>query len=120
MRLNSSKKEVDMSEREKIIELIKSHQAVFDSTDMDIVESPKGHWLFTRYNESYGYYDAIVHFETAKELAEILLGELAIDIFVDIDREEEAEEGYINYADDVSSSNSYKPNIERLLEYLGK
>ena len=54
MRLNSSKKEVNMSEREKIIELIKSHQAVFDSTDMDIVESPKGHWLFTRYNESYG------------------------------------------------------------------
>ena len=109
MRLNSSKKEVNMSEREKIIELIKSHQAVFDSTDMDIVESPKGHWLFTRYNESYGYYDAIVHFETAKELAEILLGELAIDIFVDIDREEEAEEGYIKQ-EDISRLIAFRNN----------
>lgn len=109
-----------MTEKEKIIKLIEKYQAIFDITDMDVAESRKGHWLFTRYNEENGYYDAIVHFETAKDLAEILLGELATDIFLTIDCEPEEKPNFPNFADDLEMKESYQPHIERLLEYLGK
>ena len=99
--------------------LLKEHKALFEVTDMDVAQSLKGDWFFTRYNKEDGYYDALVRFETAKELAEIMLGELAIDIFATIDCEPEELPKMHNFADDVEMKASYEPHIKRLIEYLG-
>lgn len=109
-----------MTEREKIIELIEKYQRIFDVTNMDVVESPKGQWLFTRFEEEQEYYDAIVHFKTAKELAEILVGELSADILSTVDAAPEEKPKFTNFADDLAMIEEYKPHVERLLEYLGK
>ena len=109
-----------MTERENIIELIEKFQRIFEVTNMDVVESPKGQWLFTRFEPEYEYYDAIVHFKTAKELAEILLGELSTDILSVVDEAPEEKPKFLNFADDLTMIEEYKPYIERALEYLGK
>ena len=104
---------------EKIKKLLEEHKALFEVTDMDVAQSMKGDWIFTRYNKDDGYYDALVRFETAEELAEIILGELAIDIFATIDCEPEEQPKMHNFADDVEMKASYEPHIKRLMEYLG-
>lgn len=109
-----------MNEREKIKKLLEEYKALFDVTDMDVAESQKGQWFFSRYNKENDYFDALVRFETAKELAEIILGELAMDIFVTIDCEPEEIPEFHNFADDVEMKVCYQPHIERLIAYLGK
>ena len=109
-----------MTENEKIKKLLKEHKAIFDVTDMDVAESQKGRWLFSRYNDEFGYYDSLIRFETAKELAEIMLGELAMDIFTSIDSEPEEKPDFPDFADDIEMKDSYQPHIERLIAYLGK
>lgn len=109
-----------MTEREKIKKLMEKHKAIFDVTDMDVAESQKGRWIFTRYNDKFGYYDSLIHFETARELAEIMLGELAMDIFTSIDSEPEDQPEFHNFADSIEMKASYQPHIERLIAYLGK
>lgn len=108
-----------MNEHEKIKKILEEYKALFDATNMDVAESVKGQWYFTRFNEEEGYYDCFVRFETAKELAEIILGELALDIFVTIDCEPETIGSYDNFADDVEMKACYQPHIERLIKYLG-
>lgn len=107
-------------EKEKIMKLITEYKALFEVTDMDVAESQKGQWFFCRYDKENDYYDAFIRFETAKELAEIILGELAMDIFVTIDCEPEDVPQFYNFADDVEMKACYQPHIERLMEYLGK
>lgn len=107
-----------MHEKEKIEKLIETHKALFDATDMDVAMSMKGKWYFSRYNEEFDYYDVIASFKTAKELANLLLGEIALDIFTTIDGEMEEPISYKNHADDLTDVDSYKPHIERLIEYL--
>ena len=114
------KKGDTMQEREKINKLLEEYKALFEMTDMDVAESLKGQWFFSRYNKENDYYDALVRFETAKELAEIILGELAMDIFVTIDCEPENVPQFKNFADSLEMEASYQPHIERLIEYLGK
>ncbi len=107
-----------MTEKEIINKLIEEHKALFEATDMDVAMSMKGRWYFSRYNEEFDYYDAIASFKTAKELATILLGEIALDIFTTIDGEMEEPIEYKNLADELVDAESYKPHIERLIEYL--
>ena len=109
-----------MKEKEKIKNLIKNHKAILKATDMDVAESMKGQWFFTRYNKENDYYDALIRFETADELAEIILGELASDIFATIERDTSDIEQGQNLADDLELHVNYAPHIERLLAYLGK
>lgn len=109
-----------MSEKEKIKKLVEEYKAIFEVTDMDVAESIKGQWFFSRYNKENDYFDSLIHFETAKELAEILLGELAMDMFVLIDCAPEEKPEFKNFADDIDMVDFYHPHIERLLEYLGK
>lgn len=108
-----------MQEKKKIEKLLKEHKALFKITDMDVAQSLKGQWFFSRYNKEYDYYDCLVRFETAKELAEIILGELSIDIFSSIDCEPEEQPTLRDFADDLEMKASYQPHIERLIEYLG-
>lgn len=107
-----------MTEKQKIKMLLKEHKALFKATDLDVAESTKGHWIFFRYNDENGYYDTLSPFETAEELAEMLLGELAMDIFSTIDCEPEEQPEFPNFIDDIDMVESYKPHIDRLLEYL--
>ena len=109
-----------MNENEKIKKLVEEYKGLFEVTDMDVAESMKGQWFFSRYDKENDYYDVFVRFETAKELAEIILGELAMDIFVTIDCEPEDVPKFHNFADDVEMKACYQPHIERLMEYLGK
>lgn len=108
-----------MSEHEKIKKLVEKVKALLLATDMDVSESIKGHWFFSRYNEEFDYYDVLAQFKTAEELAEIILGELSSDMFTTIDAESNSLD-YRNYADDIEMKESYQPYIDRLLEYLGK
>ena len=110
--------EIEMKENEKIRLLIKEHEAIFKATDFDVAESTKGHWMFFRYNEENGYYDTLAPFTTAKELAEIIVGEMALDVFSTIDCEPEYQPDIKNFIDDVDMVDSYKPHIKRLMEYL--
>ena len=107
-----------MNEKEKIKKILEEYQSLFEVTDMDVAESMKGQWLFSRYNKEHDYYDVLVRFETAKELAEIILGELATDIFITIDCEPEPIPKFDNFADDVEMKACYRPHIERLIKYL--
>ena len=107
-----------MNETQKIRMLIEEQEAIFKATDFDVAESTKGHWLFLRHNKENGYYDVLAPFETAKELAEIMVGELALDIFTTIDCEPEEKPVVENFADDIQMVDFYKPHIKRLLEYL--
>lgn len=109
-----------MQENEKIRKLITEHKALFEVTDMDVAESLKGQWLFSRYNKENDYYDAIIQFKTAEELAEILVGELAADIFATIDCSYDEKLDLGNFADDIEMKDTYQPHIERLLTYLGR
>ena len=109
-----------MSENEKIKKLIEEHKALFEVTNMDVAETMKGQWFFSRYNKEMDYYDVITRFETAEELAEIVLGELATDLFVTIDCAPEEPPKYKNLANDLDMESSYQPHIERLIEYLNK
>lgn len=108
-----------MQEKEKIEKLLDEHKALFEVTDMDVAQSLKGQWYFSRFNKEDGYYDCFARFETAKELAEIILGELALDIFACIDCEPEEKPSFDNFADDVEMQACYQPHIERLIEYIG-
>ena len=107
-----------MTEKQKIKNLIKEHKAILEVTDMDVAESTKGHWLFIRYDKEHRLYDALSPFETAEELAEMIVGELAVDIFSTIDCMPEEQPEFKNFADDVHMVETYKPHIKRLLEYL--
>lgn len=107
-----------MTEKEKIKKLIEEHKAILDATDMDVAESLKGEWFFIRQDKEHNYFDSLVYFETAKDLAEIILGELALDIFVTIDCEPEDNPLLPNFADDIQMKSFYEPHIERLLKYL--
>ena len=109
-----------MTEKEKIKKLLVKYESLLAVTDMDVAESQKGQWFFSRYNKENDYYDVFVRFETAKELAEILLGELAMDIFATIDCAPEDELDLGSFANDIEMKAYYQPHIERLLEYLGK
>lgn len=109
-----------MSEYEKIKKLITEHKALFDVTDMDVAESIKGQWFFSRYNKEMDYYEALVRFETAEELAEIMVGELSTDIFVSIDSAPEDPPERRNLANDLDMESTYLPHVERLIEYLNK
>lgn len=108
-----------MHEHQKIKKILEEYKALFEVTNMDVAESIKGQWYFTRFNEEEGYYDCIIRFETAKELAEIILGELAMDILVTIDCEPETMTSFDNFADDVEMKACYQPHIDRLIQYLG-
>ena len=114
------KEGIKLQERDKIKKLIQEYKAIFEVSDMDVSESMKGHWLFSRYNEENGYYDALVHFDTAQDLAEIILGELAADMLVTIDCAPEEPPKFPNFADDIEMKEFYQPHIERLLEYLDR
>ena len=107
-----------MTEREKILKLIEQHKAIFEVTDMDVAESVKGQWYFSRYNKEFDYFDVLVRIETAEELAEAIVGELASDIFVTIDCVPEEKPSLHNFADDIEMKACYQPHIDRLLEYL--
>lgn len=109
-----------MQEKEKIKKLITEHRALFDVTDMDVAESMKGQWFFSRFNEEDDYYDSLVRFETAEDLAQIMLGEMAMDIFSTIDCEPEKIQDLRDFADEIEMKEFYQPHIERLLTYLGK
>ena len=106
-----------MSERQKIQKLLEEHKALFEATNMDVTESVKGHWFFTRYNAEYDYFDAVACFKTAQELAEILLGEIALDIFSTLDAESEEPLAYKNLVDGIEEADFYKPYVERLMQY---
>lgn len=107
-----------MTEKEKIKKIVTDYKALFEVTDFDVAESLKGQWYLSRYNKELDYYDTFVRFKTAKELAEILLGELAIDIFTSIDCEPEETPTFENFANDVDMKACYQPHIERLMKYL--
>lgn len=109
-----------MTEKQKIKKLLTKFKSLFEITDMDVAESMKGHWYFSRYNKDNDYYDTFVRFETAEELAEILLGELATDILTTIDCVPEEAPSFPNFADIVEMKACYQTEIERLMEYLGK
>lgn len=109
-----------MTEKEKIYKLLEEYKALFDVTDMDVAESQKGQWFFSRYNKEMNYFDTLICFETAEELAEIMVGELAMDIFSTIDCEPEQIPEFHNFADDIQMKEIYQPHIERLIAYLGK
>ena len=109
-----------MTEKQKIKKILKEFRAIFKVTDMDVAESMKGEWFFSRYNKENHYYDVIARFETAEELAEIMLGELASDILTTIDCVPEKAPSFTNFADAVEMKAYYQPQIERLMEYLGK
>jgi len=108
-----------MTEKQKIKKLISKFKPLFEVTDMDVAESIKGEWFFCRYNPENKYYDVLARFETAEELAEIMLGEIASDVLTTIDCVPE-EPSYHNFADDLEMESTYQPQIERLIEYLGK
>lgn len=107
-----------MLEREKIVKLLEEYKILFELTDMDVAESIKGYWYFNRYNKEFDYYDVFTRFETAKELAEIILGEIATDIFTTIDCEEDEEPVINSFADVVEMKACYQPHIDRLIQYL--
>lgn len=109
-----------MNEKEKIKKILEEYKELFEVTDMDVAESIKGQWFFSRYNKEYDYYDVFARFETAKELAEIILGELAMDIFTTIDCEPENPPVFDNFADDVELKACYQPHIDRLMNYLNE
>ena len=109
-----------MEESKKIKKLLEEYKALIEITDMDVAESMKGQWFFTRYNKEYDYFDVLTRFETAKDLAEIILGELATDILLTIDCEPEEAPKFKNFANDLEMKETYEPYIERLMEYLGK
>lgn len=109
-----------MTEKEKILKLLENHKDLFKATDMDVFESVKGQWFFTRYNSEFDYFDAIATFKTAEELARIILGEISADLFVTIDGCSEDTFEYTNLVDDVIEADDYQENIDRLLEYLSK
>lgn len=109
-----------MNENEKIKKLLKEYKALFDVTDMDVAESQKGQWFFSRYNKEHDYFDALIRFKTAKELAEIMLGELATDILTSIDCEPEGIPEFDNFADDLEMKACYQPYIERLIAYMNE
>lgn len=107
-----------MTEKERIEKMVNDYKALFEVTDFDVAHSLKGEWFINRYNDEFDYYDTFVRFETAKELAEILLGELAIDIFTSIDADTEDIPTFKGFASDVEMKACYQPYIERLLKYL--
>lgn len=109
-----------MQEKEKIKKLLAEYRALLEVTDMDVAESLKGQWFFSRYNKENDYYDSLIRFQTAEELAEIIVGELAMDIFTTIDCSPEEKPQLRNFADDLEMEACYQPYIERLLEYLGR
>ena len=106
-----------MQERERIIRILEENKALLEATNMDVSESLKGYWFFTRYNPEHDYFDAVVSFKTADELAKILLGEIALDIFTTIDGGLEELLQYRNLADDIEEAEFYKPHVERLMKY---
>jgi len=109
-----------MTEREKIENIIKEYQSLFMATDMDVCHSIKDVWYFTRYNKQYNYYDCLVRFETAEELVQIILGELALDMNCTIGNNPEAPRySNGNFADDVQTKVNYQEYIERLLSKEG-
>lgn len=109
-----------MTERQKIKKLIKEYKGIFKVTDMDVAESIKGEWFFSRHDREYDIYDVLIRFKTARELAEIILGELATDIFITIDCEPEEQPKMHNFADDLNMKACYQPYIDRLLKYLNE
>lgn len=109
-----------MKEKEKIQKILEEYKELFEVTDMDVAESIKGQWFFSRYDKEHDYYDVLARFETAKELAEIILGELATDIFITIDCEPEAVPTFNNFADDLEMKACYRPHIDRLIKYLAE
>jgi len=42
-----------MNERNKIKKILEEYRGIFEVTDMDVAESMKGQWFFTRYNKDY-------------------------------------------------------------------
>lgn len=107
-----------MNENEKIKKLLEEHKALFEVTDMDVAESMKGQWFFSRYNKEIDFYEVLVRFTTAKELAEIIAGELATDLLATVDSAPEETPKPYNFADDLEMEACYKPHIERLIAYL--
>lgn len=108
-----------MTEKQKIRKLVKEYKALLKATDMDVAESVKGQWFFSRYDKENDCYEVLVRFQTARELAEIILGELATDIFLTIECEPEENPLIPNFADDLQMNACYQPQIERLIKYLG-
>ena len=109
-----------MKEKEKIKKLLKEYKPLLKVTNMDVAESIKGQWFFGRYDKENDFYEVLVRFETAKELAEIIVGELATDMLVTIDSVQEESPKPYNLANDMVMEVSYKPYIERLIAYLNE
>lgn len=107
---------MDEKETQKIEKIITEYKKLFDATDMDVARSMKGEWYFARYNKEYDYYDCFVHFQTAKELVEIILGELALDLLLTIESEPNEIPPFHNFADQVEMQTSYRPFVERLIK----
>jgi len=113
----------NMTEAEKIKSIITKHKAIFDGTDMDICQSIKGRWYFSRYNKEYNYYDCFREFDTADELVKIVLGELAFDMYYVINKNEEfqlPEYAYENISDILDTEIDYTKAITDLWEMLDK
>lgn len=109
-----------MTEKEKIKKLLKEHKSLLKVTNMDVAESMKGQWFFIRYDKENDFFEALVRFETAKELAEILAGELSTDILATIDAAPEEPPKPYNFANNLEMEACYKPYIERLIAYMNE
>lgn len=107
---------MDEKELEKIEKIITDYRKLFDATDMDVARSIKGEWYFSRFNEEYGYYDCFVRFKTARELVEIILGELSLDLLLAIESEPSEIPPFENFADHVEMQECYRPYVERLIK----
>ena len=109
-----------MTENQKIRKLVKEYKGLLKATNMDVAESVKGQWFFSRYDKRNDFYELLIRFETAMELAEIILGELSTDIFTSIDAAPEESPKPYNYANDLDMEATYKPYIERLIAYMNE
>ncbi len=69
----------DMTETQKIEKLLEKYGPYFRLNDMDVCRSLKGKWYFFRYDEKYDNYEIFTRFETASELIQLVIGELAMD-----------------------------------------
>lgn len=111
---------MNKKEREIIKKIVARHKDLFKVTDMDVAESVKGEWFFMRYNREDEYYDTLIRVETARELAECMVGEMAMDIFSIIDSTPDMLEKFHNFANDLEMETYYRTHIDRLLEYIEK
>lgn len=108
-----------MTEKEKIEIIIKEYKSFFEATDMDVCQSIKGKWYFSKKDSKDNFYECFREFKTAEELIEMILGELALDMACAIEKEvDTADYDHDNLADLLDMRFDYKKVIEELPELL--